>query len=59
MNPASDDRLDLIKAQKERHEIQQKWKGLVEVQDGWERMRIRSDELLINVSTKLNPLYDM
>lgn len=59
VEPASNQRLDLIEAQKQQNEKQQKWKGLVEVQDEWEKLRVRADEQLVNISTKLNPLYDM
>ena len=29
------------------------------MQDAWERLRVRADEQLVNISTKLNPLYSM
>ena len=32
---------------------------MVAVQDQWEMLRRRADEQLVNISTKLNPLYDM
>jgi len=28
------------------------------VQDNWEKLRRHADQVLVNVSTKLNPIYD-
>ena len=57
--PASDNILDRRAAAKELREKQEKWQGLVSVQDEWERLRRQAEQSLVESNTKLNPIYFM
>lgn len=46
-------------ARKQQNENEEKWKGLVDVQDNWERLRLQAENQLIKINTGSNPLYEM
>lgn len=35
------------------------WRGMVSVQDNWERLRLDAEKALIEMQTGLNPIFNM